>query len=220
MIECCKENIYYSKRRKISKKIFALFLSVIFIVFVVFYYNYIVLPTICEISFDYAYAYSTESVNNSVSMVIKDNSEYADLIHIEKNEQGDIVLLRANTSKVNSIVKTVERLSMENLKAFLKKGVKMPFWALSGIKILSGYGNDVVFNILTVSSVECDFDSTFKAVGINQTLHSIYANVKCKVNLEFSLTKKVSVFETKVLISETVLVGKVPEILLSDNLFS
>ena len=220
MIECVKENIYYTKRHKKTKRFFVLFFALIFTVSVFLYYNFVIIPIICEISFDYAYSCSVESVNDSVSRFSENQNNYENLIYIEKNSQGDVVLLRADAYRVNLMSKTIERFSNESLNAKLKQGVEVPFWALSGIRILSGYGRKILFDVLTVSSVECDFSSNFKSVGINQTLHSIYAKVTCVVNLEFALFKKVSQFETNVLIAETVLVGKVPEIILSGNLFS
>ena len=87
--------------------------------------------------------------------------------------------------------------------------------AFSGVDFLSGYGKKINIKTLAVTSVDCDFYSEFNSVGINQTIHSIFVNVKCEIEV-FNFPKKtVKEFETKVLICQSVLVGKVPEIYLN-----
>jgi hypothetical protein len=107
-----------------------------------------------------------------------------------------------------------------SLDAVLKDGIKIPFMAFTGIKVLSGYGKKVNFKAVAVESVNSEFQSEFTSVGINQTLHSIYVLVVCDVNLHTSIKKQTERVETKVLISESVLVGKVPEVYLGGNLFN
>ena len=57
------------------------------------------------------------------------------------------------------------------------------------------------------------------SVGINQTLHSIYINVESKVNVGLSLSNQTIIVNSSILVAETILVGKIPEVYLSGNLF-
>ena len=66
----------------------------------------------------------------------------------------------------------------------------------------------------------CDFSSKFTAVGINQTLHSIYVDVISEIDLNVPFNNHKVECKTSVLISETVLIGKVPDIYLKEGLFS
>ena len=74
--------------------------------------------------------------------------------------------------------------------------------------------------ILNISNVTCSFSSKFESVGINQTLHIIYSNLKAEVNIEMPLNRKTTTSETSVLISQAVIVGKVPDIYLNGGLFN
>lgn len=59
-------------------------------------------------------------------------------------------------------------------------------------------------------SVDSEINSEFTAVGINQTLHRIYLNLSCSISILTpfqTVNKEVS---TKVLLTETVIVGEVP----------
>lgn len=64
--------------------------------------------------------------------------------------------------------------------------------------------------MLTDGTVETDLKSEFKEAGINQTLHRIYLEVKCNVNI---LTPYSTIKETivnQVLLVEGVIVGNIP----------
>ena len=64
--------------------------------------------------------------------------------------------------------------------------------------------------MLTDGTVETDLKSEFKEAGINQTLHRIYLEVKCNVNI---LTPYSTIKETivnQVLLAEGVIVGNIP----------
>ncbi len=219
MVECSNEYIYYKKKRINKKRFFSLFLALFILVSIIIYYDYVA-SQLCEICVDYSYSYSNECVNEAVMTTLSDTVNYADLVYVEKNDSGEIILLTSNAQKINYISRTVEKLALEKLKAKLKSGVKIPFWAFSGIKILAGYGREIRFDYLSVSSVVCEFSSEFKSVGINQTLHSIYVNVFSTVNIEIPFSKRKSECVTSVLITETVLVGKIPEIYLNKKAFS
>ena len=65
----------------------------------------------------------------------------------------------------------------------------------------------------------CNFESEFTSVGINQTLHSIYVcvNIESIINIPFNSSS--ITHNSKVLLSETILVGKVPELYLNGKIF-
>lgn len=63
---------------------------------------------------------------------------------------------------------------------------------------------------MTEGTVETDLKSEFKDAGINQTLHRIYLEVKCNVNI---LTPYDTITETitnQVLLTEGVIIGNIP----------
>lgn len=219
MIECCKENIYYKKRNKNKrKKIFAVFLSVLFISSFFIYYRYVVSQNVLNISSDYGYSYCVESVNQSVLLSLENDADYSSVVKIEKNSSGEISMISFDSYKVNylsrKIVTNVEIL----LKEKLKKGIPIPLFAFSGIKLLSGLGPEIYFKALSVNSVDCEFKNKFLSSGINQTLHSIYVNVKCLIKFEFPLAAKTIECFSEILVAEAVIVGKVPEIYLNNSI--
>ncbi len=222
MIECSSNRIWYKKNRKKRNrsKFLFVFLTLTIIIGVFCYYKFIIVENIYKICSDYAYSYSTEAVNKTIIKSANNNVNYDELITIEKNAQGDIVLISANSYKINSLSREISDKTQSNIKNSLKNGIPIPIMAFSGINILSGYGKNVNFKSIYVTSVDCNFLSNFSSVGINQTLHSIYINVLIKVNLELPFSSKIQDCSTNVLITETVLIGKVPEIYFNGRLFN
>lgn len=219
MIECTENNIYYKKRPK-NKRVSSVFLVFLIIISSVLYYRFVILVNLFEICSSNVFSYTNDAVNTSILSTFKEKTSYGDFIKVEKNDKGEITLISADTYKINMVNKEIVSKTKSSLDAVLKDGIKIPFMAFTGIKVLSGYGKKVNFKAVAVESVNSEFQSEFTSVGINQTLHSIYVLVVCDVNLHTSIKKQTERVETKVLISESVLVGKVPEVYLGGNLFN
>lgn len=217
MIECTDQYIYY-KRRRIKKRRFLVFFAIILLVGIIIYQQNAVFKLIVNICEDNSYALSATSVNQAVALSLKEEVKYSELIGVEKNADGDIVLISANALKINVITRDIAQNTERILSEKLKNGVNVPILAFSGIAFLSGAGKQIKYRYISVSGVDCDISGEFKSVGINQTLHSVFVTVKTRINVEFLRSSKETEFFSKVLISEAVLVGKVPEIYLNGRL--
>ena len=171
---------------------------------------------VCE---DYAYSAALSSINKAVMTSLSDEVKYTDLIHIEKNKNGDISLMSSDALKINTISRSVAENTEKLFKEKLKDGVPVPLFAFTGVKLASGYGPEIKYYAITVVGVNCKFDGTFTSVGINQTLHSLYITVECRIDIEFLYKKKSAVCSSDILVSEAVLVGNVPEVYLNGGLF-
>lgn len=220
MIECSSERIYYKKRPKQPKRrFFGLLAAFLIIVGLILYYRFAVTESVYFVLSSYVEQYSLESINQASKNSIQKNDDYSEFITVEKNDLGEIILMKSHTQKIN-VLKTEVALKTQNLlQKKLDNGIGIPFMAFSGIKFLSGYGKKVNFKSISISSVDTVFEGEFKSVGINQTLHSLYLNVMVKVRVEMLGGGKVFENNSRILISEAVLVGKVPEIYLNGKLF-
>ncbi len=220
MIECSEKNIWYKKRRKSNlKRCFSIFCVFAIIIGLLCYYKYVVSELIINICAEYAYSYSTDAVNKAIFEIFENSIKYENLINIEKNNDGNIVLLSANSIFINRLSSNISLTTKEILANSLEKGVPVPALAFTGVDFFAGYGKIIDFKTLSVSSVNCEFQSEFNGMGVNQTLHSIYILITSNVtvNLPFNTQEKRCV--TEVLVCETVLVGDVPETYLNGTIF-
>ncbi len=86
----------------------------------------------------------------------------------------------------------------------------MPFGSFTGFKLLAGRGPGVKIKISTIGEVETDLRSEFTSQGINQTLHRVYLQVKCNVNILTPFDNISREITNQVLLMENVIVGNIP----------
>ena len=221
MIECTDEYIWKKKKiKKRKSKIFSLIIILTVIVSVWAYNRFVVFELIVSFCEDYAYSCSADAVNEAVMQTLSNGVEYTDIINVEKNTQGDIVLVEANTVYINKINREIVAKTTKIMSDKIGLGVPIPLFSFSGISFLTGFGPKVNFKSVSIVSVTSNFSSEFKSAGINQTIHSVFVNVDCKVDVLFPLNKKTVSCVTPILLCETVLVGNVPEVFLNGKLFS
>ena len=164
-------------------------------------------------------ASTTIAINDAVYYTLSDEMRYEDLVNITRNEQGDIVAVGANALKINKIARDTASISQSNLKNLSLNGIPVPLGALTGIEAFAGLGPSIRFRIIPVSSVSCDFSSTFESVGINQTKHSIYLNVIADISIVMPSRTENFAVVTEILVGESVIVGAIPDAYLQSDIF-
>lgn len=164
-------------------------------------------------------ASTTVAVNDAVYYTLSDEMRYDDLVSITRDDTGQIVAVAANPLKINKIARDTASISQSNLKNLSLNGIPVPLGALTGIEAFAGLGPSIQFRIIPVSSVSCDFSSTFESVGINQTKHSIYLNVIADISIVMpSRTENFAVL-TEILVGESIIVGSIPDTYLQSDIF-
>ena len=99
------------------------------------------------------------------------------------------------------------------------EGIAVPLGAFTGIEAWAGFGPEIHMEIIPVAEVACRFVSGFESAGINQTKHSVYLEVVCEMSVVMpAKTHRFSAI-SQVLISESILVGEVPNVYLQGDIF-
>ena len=208
------------RRKSRKRKILYIFLVLIAISVCLFiYFQRNVTRVLIAISEATMRASTTVAVNDAVYYTLSDEMRYEDLVTITRNEQGEIVSFAANALKINKIARDTASISQSNLKNLSLNGIPVPLGALTGIEALAGVGPSINFRIIPVSSVSCDFTSTFESVGINQTKHSIYLNVIADISIVMPSRTENFAVVTEILVGESVIIGTVPDTFLQSDIF-
>ena len=208
-------------RKKKSKRKIVYVLLALLIVFTIgfIYFQRNVTRVLFSISEATMRASTTVAVNDAVYYTLSDEIRYEDLVKIERDQNGDIVSVAANPLKINKIARDTASISQSNLKNLSLNGIPIPLGALTGIEAFAGLGPSIHFRIIPVSSVSCDFTSTFESVGINQTKHSIYLNVIADISIVMPSRTENFAVPTEILVGESVIVGTVPDAYLQSDIF-
>ena len=208
------------KKSAFKRKLLVWFCIVVLLAVAIFiYFQRNVTRVLISISEATMRASTTVAVNDAVYYTLSDEMRYEDLVSVTHDNGGNITSVTANSLKINKIARDTASISQSNLKNLSLNGIPVPLGALTGIEAFAGLGPSIQFRIIPVSSVSCDFSSTFESVGINQTKHSIYMNVVADISIVMpSRTENFAVI-TEILIGESVIIGKIPDTYLQSDIF-
>lgn len=162
---------------------------------------------------------ATRAMNSAVADVILNTIVYDDLVHIITDEFGNISMIQANTLEINNLSKDLSQTTESKIEEFGKAGFLIPVGSFTGIPLLVGRGPKIKLKVMPVGSINCSFSSQFETAGINQTNHKIYLKINADVGVVLPIKSKRYSASRQVLISESIIVGQVPEVYLySDTL--
>lgn len=157
------------------------------------------------------------AVNNAVIEVMSQSLHYSDLIVVEKDSNGDIVLFETNSVLVNKLARETAQKTQSNLQKSKNIAINLKLGQLTGIAFFANLGPEIQVKINPYESVNCTFLSEFEEAGINQTRHKIFLNVITDMRVILPTSDKTISTCTQVLVCESLLAGKVPQIYLSTD---
>lgn len=200
------------KRKKIRFRIFSFLLILLLaLIIIITYFNNV----FNNIVYNYCDAEITNiivnSANNSISK-ISNQIEYKNLIEIKYDTTGNIVGMEAKASAINQISNQLAMSTQEEIDKKSKIGINIPLGTCTGISILIGKGSDVTFYINPIGNILCNLYTNFEEAGINQTSHKIYVKIESEVSLLLPFSFKRIKKENSFLISECIIIGKVPDV--------
>lgn len=196
---------------KVGTKFKILSLCTIFFVALGIYY-FRISGIILDVGDTYAEAGLTTATYASLYGIFTgDTPVYEDFFSIARDEEGKVAYLVTDGVTVNAFTSKVSAAVLEYLNEYAKKGVDVPAGVFSGVRLFAGFGKNVNFKLLKISSVRCDLVSDFKAEGINQVRHSLYLKIVPEVTLKAAGRSKRVNTDVSVLLFENVIVGNVPD---------
>ena len=167
-------------------------------------------PIFEELCIDKAKSLATIISNEEATNVMKDY-EYDDIITIHKDEQGNITMIESNIIVINKIISDVAIKIQNSINNNEENDIGIRLGSFTGSKLLSGRGPKVPIKISAIGNVETDFRSEFQEAGINQTLHRVYLDVKCEVDILTPFKTITKDIKNQVILAENIIVGKIPQ---------
>lgn len=186
-----------------------IFLLIAFNIFI-YTFDRVITPTIIAVADAEMRAKSMEIINAAILEEYSKQFNYDDIIKVEKDGQGNISLLKADTLKMNKIATVVAVNSQKELKALGTRGVKIPMGYIFQNNILAYFGPSVYVNMDPVGYIETRYQSEFESAGVNQTRHKIYVQVYAKLRIIIPMRHDDIEVKGEIPIAETIIVGKIP----------
>ena len=136
---------------------------------------------------------------------------YNDLVNIQKDLDGNVYYIEARIMPINEIIGKITNNIQNKLDQNSMISVKLNFGSISGISALSVISPQFKIALERAGNIETEIKSEFTSVGINQTLHRIYLNLTCTVDILTPFESIGKSITSQVLLTETVIVGTVPD---------
>lgn len=167
-----------------------------------------VLLTIAEIKAD---GVATDAINSAVLDKVARGINYQDLIQVERDDQGKIVLARLNSVEVNRVMAETYTAVKDALSNMGKEPIEIPLGEVLDSYILATYGPAIPVKLIPAGRVNTELKDCFEGAGINQTRHKIYLKVYTEVQIVIPFTAVPVTVETTVPITDTIYLGQVPD---------
>lgn len=197
---------FKNEKQNLKKILFLLFI-VLFCIFI--FFVKLAYPVFIGTCKNKAKSIAVNILNKEVnSVMIMYN--YDDLVEIEKDESGIISYISAKIIPINELVAKISKNLQESIDTSPTTYVNLNLGTVTGFSNLSKISPKILIKVEQAGNIETKINSHFEAVGINQTVHRIYLDVKCTIGILTPFEKISESVNFNVLLTETVIVGDVP----------
>ena len=152
-----------------------------------------------------------DTVNEAVLLMMsRGNYDYEYFVDLGVGADGQVTSLNANMSRINAfsaaLLDYVGQLDRKNIR------VAIPLGNLTGSSLLLGRGPEIEIQMIMLTSPHIQFHSELSAAGINQTEHRLLLDVIVDIDVLVPWGSVETQAATEVLIAQTVIVGRVPNL--------
>ena len=208
----CMKRKYFYKKRNNAKKSFTLVLTVLVFIIIVLYYivDRNLKPIIMVMSENKARIIATQAINEAAHRKIA-NDEFKDLVSVMTDKEGRVTMLKIDPILMNKLATETTLAIQGELNNIESKSLRIPLANIFGSQLIANTGPSISVRIQPVGSVKVDYKSAVEAAGINMARHNIYLYVETNIRIIAPFIRNDIQVATHVPISETIIVGEVPE---------
>lgn len=201
-----KQKKTFTVKRRILKIVFIIFVMIVVYELILSYINP-VFETLCE---EKAKSLST-IISNQESTKAMNKYQYEELYTMEKDKDGNVVLIRANVVPINNMISDLTEGIQNRFNEKDELQINIPIGNLFGTYYFSGVGPSIPAKVAMIGNLDTEIKNEFISQGINQTLHRIYVNFECYVKIITPLKNFQKKITNQFIIAEHVIVGNIPD---------
>lgn len=170
-------------------------------------------PIVNTLALSRAQNLATVIINDTVAAMLSDNkNDFSGLIIEEYDGNGRISALSVNSVGMNRLKSLISVHITKAIGEIEESKINIALGTLTGSSLLTGRGPKITLNVHISCACSIEVRNSFEYTGINQTVHKVMLDIKTDVYvLSVGTTLSSQVF-TSIPVSETVIIGQIPEI--------
>ncbi|MGM9935230.1 MAG: sporulation protein YunB [Clostridium sp.] len=203
---------YYTKRKNYTyiKVILAIVSIIVIFNILIVFFDRRVLPTVVEISKIMAKTQTLNIINEKSMEILNEDFKYDEMIKIQKDNEGNINLIQADTVKLNYVAAKLANECNASLEDMKENTLEVPLGWTTSRSVFYRLGPNIKMHVEPIGNITTSYESKFESAGINQTRHKIYLNITAQIRLKLPLADQETTVTTQVPVSDTIIVGKIP----------
>ncbi len=211
-LSCCINcsGVMDMRLRRKKHKVLWFILSMMLFLVMFLVLDWQVRPMIRATAAYHASIYATNLMNEAVEHELE-QVQGSQLVLIEQNEKTNITSVTLDMMKINQIKTGITERILEELSSEETEVVEVPLGTLMGSEIFSGRGPLIPITLSPMGLAHIQMQSGLRQAGINQVLHEVVLKVEVEVSAILPGYSADATASSDYLISQTVIVGNVPE---------
>lgn len=181
-----------------------------FLITFIYTLDKIIMPTVKLVADAQMRAEVTNTINKTIFQEYSRNFNYNDIIKFEKDNDGNIIMMTADTLKLSEIATLTVLKAQEELEEKSQVDISIPMGYVTQNNILARFGPDVKIRMRPIGHITTRYLSEFEDAGINQTRHKIYIETTTRVKMIMAVSSSELEIVNQIPIVETIIVGRVP----------
>ncbi len=208
---------------KKRKFVFLPYILIVFLVSLFIWSSYIftikLRPRIITITQSYAKNVVSQVVDEEVKKImLEELFSYDNLAVIKRDAQGRVTSISSNTITINRLANDLGMAIGDKLDEISVIKNKLYITSLVGLDLLSSVGPRVSVRFSPISVANADIFHSFEEAGINQTLHTVNLKVTVDMAIVMPLAHSTLTINSTMPLSQTLIVGSVPDAYLNKSI--
>lgn len=150
-------------------------------------------------------------ISNQESTKVMKKYQYDELYFFEKDAEGNVVMIRSNVAPINNMISDLTEAIQNRFNEIEKTQIKIPIGNIFCLYYFSGAGPSIPAKVVMTGTLDTEIKSEFVAQGINQTLHRIFVEFECYVQIITPVKNFKKKITNQFIVAEHIIVGNIPD---------
>ena len=202
----------YAQRRACVRSLVLFLLAAALLLFLLLRTDRAVRPNLEAVCASETKRYATQVLADSVGEVLSRHPyQYSDFATLLYDDSGNVTAVETMTEQVNRLQSAMLQSVQEHLTRCRDAELTVSLGTATGVWPFAGKGPEISVRLMPIGTASVKLVSELASAGINQTCHTIRAEVTAEMQAAIPFSRTTAEVTYTCLLSETVIVGTVPE---------